>query len=459
MGDRAFSGSVQVAKNPNGTVTLPIFDECAGAYALRGAVSASVSNASASYSLSWTKGGNLSRTLLMFALPHHVQSFSPLTSSALITNLQLETTTKGLATAVVADSWELDEQLPVSMGFAPWSPSTGPQNNLPPAAQQLISTVAASELSQDFTSQTDLDSMYFSGKGLAKFAFTVYAANDLANNTGVASAGLLKLKNAFSRFVNNTQIYPLVYDSVWGGRSELWHILDEQHRPRLWQHLVQRPPVPLRLLRLHCSSHRLPRLDLAQVRHEQAVGEHARLFESGDGKDQESSSEDSFASYAIKMWGHAIGDPNMEARGNLMLAIQARSFQNYFLMESNNTVQPPNFVGNKVSGIVSHPPLSICTRSTSKASTCCPLNPSSTLTRRKSFVAEEWAQYFAANGSDPATNVSGGWRGILYANLAIIDAKTSYDFFASSNFSNEWLDGGASRTWYLSWAAGLGGAS
>jgi hypothetical protein len=34
--------------------------------------------------------------------------------------------------------------------------------------------------------------------------------------------------------------------------------------------------------------------------------------------DLESSSEDTFASYAIKMWGKATGDANMEARGKCM---------------------------------------------------------------------------------------------------------------------------------------------
>jgi endo-1,3(4)-beta-glucanase len=76
------------------------------------------------------------------------------------------------------------------------------------------------------------------------------------------------------------------------------------------------------------------------------------LFESADGKDEESTSEDSFASYALKMWGKTVGDKNMEARGNLMLAIQARTFPLYFLMESSNTVQPPQFIGNKVTGIL-----------------------------------------------------------------------------------------------------------
>jgi endo-1,3(4)-beta-glucanase len=52
------------------------------------------------------------------------------------------------------------------------------------------------------------------------------------------------------------------------------------------------------------------------------------------------------------MWGKVSGDANMEARGNLMLAIQARTFSNYFLMESTNTVQPAKFIDNKVTGIL-----------------------------------------------------------------------------------------------------------
>ena len=79
------------------------------------------------------------------------------------------------------------------------------------------------------------------------------------------------------------------------------------------------------------------------------------LFESADSKDEESSSEDAFFSYAIKMWGQVIGDDSMEARGNLMLAIQARTLINYFLLQSDNVNQPANFIGNKVTGIVRLP--------------------------------------------------------------------------------------------------------
>ena len=83
-----------------------------------------------------------------------------------------------------------------------------------------------------------------------------------------------------------------------------------------------------------------------------------------------------------------------------------------------------------------------------------PLNPSSAYIRSKKFVAEEWQSYFRDGAVAPAHTVGGGWRGLLYANLAIIDPVASYRFFSQDNFDYGWLDGGASRTWYLAYAAG-----
>lgn len=42
-----------------------------------------------------------------------------------------------------------------------------------------------------------------------------------------------------------------------------------------------------------------------------------------------------------------------------------------------------------------------------------PLMPFSTLTRTEEFVTEEWNTYFADGQVDPASNVVGGWKGIL----------------------------------------------
>ena len=56
--------------------------------------------------------------------------------------------------------------------------------------------------------------------------------------------------------------------------------------------------------------------------------------------------------YGLKMWGKTVGDASMEARGTLMLKVLARSLQNYFLMTSNNTNHPAQFIANKVTGIL-----------------------------------------------------------------------------------------------------------
>lgn len=185
------------------------------------------------------------------------------------------------------------------------------------------------------------------------------------------------------------------------------------------------------------------------------------LFDSADGKDEESSSEDALLAYAVKMWGKTSGDNAMEARGNLMLAVLRRSLHNYFLLESSNKNQPPAFLANKVTGILFENKIDHATYfglniEFIQGIHMLPILPLSAYTRSQTFVREEWARFFD-NGRVDA--VQGGWRGILYSNLALIDAKAAWRFFSDSvAFKPEYLDGGASLTWYLALAAGLGGA-
>lgn len=229
----------------------------------------------------------------------------------------------------------------------------------------------------------------------------MYAVNDLANNSTLAAAGLKKLEAAFATFVDNNQVSPLVYDTVWKGvvssatyasgdsGADFGNSLYNDHHFH-YSYFVYAAAVIGYLDPdwLEQSSNKawvdmLVR-DFANPSTDDSYFPFSRsfdwyhghswakgLFESGDGKDEESSSEDAFSSYAIvsrafmqevhsviliisqKMWGKVTGNPNIEARGNLQLAVHARSLQNYFLLDSANAVQPSNFIGNKVTGIVS----------------------------------------------------------------------------------------------------------
>ena len=167
-----FNGFIQIAKSLSGDFEA-LYDAACSVYATTATLSGSANGATGSYTLSFSKGGSAHTALLMFALPHHTESFSPQTASA-ATNLQLQTTTKGLATAVVADSWAMVENLPTTMGFAPWSPSTGAQKlSFSAATIQTILSVAQNEISQNMSAQSNLNSMYYSGKVSWSYLLTI----------------------------------------------------------------------------------------------------------------------------------------------------------------------------------------------------------------------------------------------------------------------------------------------
>lgn len=292
------------------------------------------------------------------------------------------------------------------------------------------------------------------------------------------------MKEAFAVFASNTQEYPLVYETAWGGIiSTASYVTDDSgvdfgntyyndHHFHFGYFIYTAAVIgyldPTWLPANVPYVNSLVR-DIANPSSEDNYFPISRMFdwyhghswahglyESPDGKDEESSSEDSMSAYAIKMWGHTIGDANMEARGNLQLAITARSLQNYFLYESNNTFQPANFIGNKVSGVMFENKIDHTTYFGTNIEYIqgihmLPLLPYSTFTRTTQFVNEEWNTYFS-NGRVDA--IQGAWRGILYANLAIIDPVTAWKFFSQSGFDASWLDGGASQTWYLALCAG-----
>ncbi|KAK1086804.1 endo-1,3-beta glucanase [Friedmanniomyces endolithicus] len=496
QGPSGFGGHIQLAKVPaNSTDAENVYDASAGAYPTTASISGSVSGTSGSYSISWTKAGVTSQQLLMFALPHHMESLA-YESSGGITDVQLITTTKGMATAIRGDSWTLDEpNLPIDMSFAPWSPELGSVVSVSAAAEDAINAAGYAELSQNISQQTNVGSLYYDGKALAKFATIIYTVNDIANNKTLALTGLALLETAFALHVNNQMQIPLVYDTVWGGAVSAGSYnggssgvdfgntyYNDHHfhygyfvyaaavigymRPA-WLSEGSNAAWTNMLVRDYANSvtddefFPFQRMFDWYHGHSWAHG----LIETADGKDQESSSEDTMASYAVKMWGRISGDVNMEARGNLMLSVQQRSLQHYYLYLGNNTVEPADFIGNKVAGILFENKIDHTTYFGAEPEYIqgihmLPQMPCSTLTRSKEFVQQEWDAYFGPQGIKPVEQVGGGWRGILMANLATIDPVSSYNFFsnASGDFSVDYLDGGASQTWYLAWSAALGGS-
>ena len=493
-GPSNWSGTIQVAKNPAGADGEAIYDAAAGVYPTAGSISASVSGTTGSYTLSWTKSGMTNnQNLLMFALPHHLASFDSGTSGNVKKGLTLATTTKGKSTAVSADSWTLTESnLPVGIGFQPFNAKTGSAaSSYSAQALSAISAAAKAEVAQDMGAQTNLNSMYYSGKGLSKFASIVWALHDVVGDTALAAQGLAQLQTAFALFATNQQQFPLVYDSVWGGAVSSATYLNNDtgadfgntcyndhhfhygyflHAASIIAYLdpswAQANGDWVNMLARDANNpskndNLFPVFRMFDWFHGHSWA--AGLFEAGDSKNEESSSEDVMYAYGLKMWGHATNNAAMEAQGNLMLSVLQRSLNSYFLYSDDNDVEPSNFVGNKVSGILFENKIDHTTYFGGnlefvQAIHMIPLEPSSSFIRQQNFVQQEWQALFADDAVYPASKVDGGWKGILYANLALSDPVSSFNFFNQPNFNSSWLDGGASLTWYLTFAAGLGGA-
>lgn len=163
-GPSSFHGTIQVAKNPANTTGEEVYDASAGVYAVGASVSGSVNGNTGTYSISYQKAGLMNETLLIFALPHHMESLSSATNSC-VTAIQLETTTKGMATALTTDTLMcVENDLPTSIGFNPWSPLATNVQSLSSTAVEAINKAAVIELSENIQTGTNLGSMYYSGK-------------------------------------------------------------------------------------------------------------------------------------------------------------------------------------------------------------------------------------------------------------------------------------------------------
>lgn len=213
-----FTGTFQVAKAPPGTNAEALYDKMYGTFVVEAKLYATVNDTRSTYGFSYTKIGN--GPLLMFLLPHHVQALDPDLKPG-VTKLQLQTTTKGVATAVWANGDRIsfiESNLPTSMAFAPWTPAmTTARSRFPPDFLLFLSSVAELDLRRAMSEPIPQESYYYAGKSLSKFATLLWLIKDVLNNLEWVAKGLDKLKLEMARYINNVSKFPLYYDNTWKG--------------------------------------------------------------------------------------------------------------------------------------------------------------------------------------------------------------------------------------------------
>lgn len=464
-------------------------DSAAGAYPVGASIDGETSGSSSTYRIEYDVAGkSKSGTTLLYALPHHVASFSSTSKNTIVSDLRTYASDKGYLTGVLSNTLEMVEDVSDIPGWL-----TGDRSVLTSDTMKLLAKVVNQELSENMKGQTDTTSTYTAGKAFDKFAYVLLVASEILKDDDVTREGLDRLKAALDPWLSNSQPTTFIYDTLCKGvtssaaqnggspmddfgapfyNDHHFHygyyvhtaavigLLDKKvgdgkwiEKNKDWVNSLVRDVANPSTEDSHFPVSRM--FDYFHG-HSWAAG----MFVSGDGKNEESTSEDYNFAYGMKLWGQVSGDKQMEARGDLMLAIMKRSMIDYFLFKDDNSIQPSNILANRVAGISFENKIDHTTYFGTKLEyiqgiQMIPLTPASVLIREKEFVQQEWDSLI----SDIVDDADGGWAGILRANQALIDPSASYDYFVSSSFSDENLDGGASRSWYLAYAALLGGSS
>lgn len=464
-----------------------VYNDAAGAYPTRanltsGSISGTTGNFSISYDIT---GSSNSGTSLLFALPHHVDTFTSGMNSAK-TDLKLNTITKGNATGYLTNVFEFSLNVPSNIGLEPYSSIDGVSLSYSNNVLQKIKDAASSEVNGDVESESNLYSMYFSGKALAKYAWILYVTKYVLKDDGLTNTLLPKVKRAIERFSKNSQQLPLSYDQTWKGvistgdsSADFGNSYYNDHHFHYGYHVLASAIVGKidkeqggnwvdsvkdwinDLVRDFASPSDDDQYFPAfrsfdwYNGHSWAKG----VFASGDGKDQESSSEDYNAYYSLKTWADVIGDNSLKQRSELMLGILNNSINHYFLLADNNTTQPSNFIKNKVTGILFENKVDHTTYFGNNLEYiqmihAIPVTPFSSFVRKPTFCKEEWDQKLSGIVND----VNDGWKGIIYLNVALFDPNSSWNFFSGNDFKNDYLDGGQSKTWSLTYSGAFASA-
>lgn len=472
------------------------YDTSAGMYVVESDLVGTITTGtSAQYGFQYTTEGKSSSGLpIVFVLPHHAESLvSSVAQTA--TGISLSSTTKGEMFAYLTDEILMSESLQTDIQFLPWTQTmTGPLSYTADQLNLLIKT-ANEELQVDIAaSVASMDSMYFSGKVLDKYAYVLLVLHEIIKDEVVTKSTLEQMKDAFAPFIANQEYYPLFYDTKFGGVTSsagqngdtglefgATYYNDHHFHYGYFVHaaaIVGKVDKDLGGNWAETNKDWVNSLvrDVANPSRDDAyfpvfrsfdwfAGHSwaAGLFASGDGKNQESSSEDYNFVYGMKLWGKVIGDNAMESRGDLMLAIMTRSMNKYMYYKSDNTVEPQQILPNKVCGIIFENKITYTTFFGSPDTHpeyvhgihMLPITPASSLIRIPSFVQEEWQDQI----STFINNVDSGWAGILKLNQALYDPTTSYNFFSSLDWSQNYLDNGQSRTWSLAFSGGVANSS
>ncbi|KAJ0395571.1 hypothetical protein ATCC90586_002930 [Pythium insidiosum] len=140
-----------------------------------------------------------------------------------------------------------------------------------------------------------------------------------------------------------------------------------------------------------------------------------------------------------------------------MLRVDANAIRTYFLMTSDNTIHPPEFVKNHVTGIFFDNKVDYATwfspeKFAIHGIQMLPVSPINEVVRTPKFVQQEWDNILSKERIVTANDVTNPWLSLLYSNYAIVNKEKAMEVLARAK-----PDDGLMQSWALYMAASRGG--
>ncbi|POM77311.1 Putative endo-1,3-beta-glucanase, partial [Phytophthora palmivora] len=329
------------------------------------------------------------------------------------------------------------------------------------------------------TLQRDIDSEWTLDTGSWEQGVCSRNRRSYRNDTTLLKSCLAKLESLVGPFVNNTMSVPLVYETAYKGivTSQVFTsndvgvefgngVYNDHHYhygywvtasailkklDPSWSGMAQLETMVWTLLR-DVANPSSDDVFFPKFRHFSWYLGHSYshgVTPMADGKDEESTSEDVNFYYGMMLWGKVTQNKAVEDLGSLMLRLNARAVRTYFLMTSDNTIHPPQFVPNHVTGIFFDNKADYATwfsadKHCIHGIQMIPVSPINGLVRTATFIQEEWDDILSKEAIVTGVDTSNAWLSLLLVNEAVINQADALAKLATAT-----MDDGLTRSWAL----------
>ena len=187
------------------------------------------------------------------------------------------------------------------------------------------------------------------------------------------------------------------------------------------------------------------------------------LPHNGDGKDQESTSEEINLYYGVHLWGKVTGNTKLQKLAQTILSLNIATIKEFFLFKRDNPHHPSKYARNHVSGMLFQRSVQFATwfglrKEYVHGIQMLPLTPALQLARTNDFCLEEWndvLENLLDNGFG-GNKVNNQWKSIvLTGSQAMIedDAMRDEAYQSLRSLPTNQFDDGLTKVWALYWTA------